>query len=190
MKTRKTIDKHLFLLYLCHLNYVKPKTKTMTNISTYENNCIFAADIGSAMCQTEVISQRIGLISCRAFNIRMRMASPLFVEKRGEMSRLLNDVDGLYNQLHEDFLTITEENYRMFGAELNLLIDTLKSLKQDSLTYEKYATQLERLSLQIADLEELEHDIIAFRVKAPNNPSLNEAMQMVGRLDFAKLTEN
>ncbi len=78
----------------------------------------------------------------------------------------------------------------MFGAELSLLIDTLKSLKQDSQTYEKYATQLERLSLQIADLEELEHDIIAFRVKGPMNPSLNETMQMIGRLDFSKLTEN
>ncbi len=106
------------------------------------------------------------------------------------MTRLLNDVDELCEQLHEDFLTITEEDYKLFGAELSLLIDTLKSLKQDSLTYEKYATQQERLSLQIADLEELEHDIIAFRVKAPNNPSLNETMQMVGRLDFSKLTEN
>ena len=162
----------------------------MTNISTYENNCIFAADIKSAMCQTEDISHRIGLISRRAFDIRMRMASPFFVEKRGEMSRLLNDVDGLYNQLHEDFLTITEKDYKLFGAELSLLIDTLKSLKQDSLTYEKYATQMERLSHQIADLEELEHDIIAFRVKAPKNPSLNETMQMVGKLDFSKLTEN
>ncbi len=164
--------------------------KTMTNISTYENYCIFAADLRSAMCQTEVISHRIGLISRRAFDIRMRMASPFFVEKRGKMTRLLNDVDELCEQLHEDFLTITEEDYKLFGAELSLLIDTLKSLKQDSLTYEKYATQQERLSLQIADLEELEHDIIAFRVKAPNNPSLNETMQMVGRLDFSKLTEN
>lgn len=106
------------------------------------------------------------------------------------MSRLLNDVDGLCNQLHEDFLTITKEDYSMFGAELSLLIDTLKSLRQDSLTYEKYAIQMERLSHQIADLEELEHDIVAFRVKAPMNPSLNETMQMVGRLDFSKLSDN
>lgn len=59
---------------------------------------------------------------------------------------------------------------------------------QDILTYEKYATQMERLSHQIADLEELEHDIIAFRVKVPMNPSLNETMQMVGKLDFGSAT--
>lgn len=59
---------------------------------------------------------------------------------------------------------------------------------QDSLTYKKYATQMERLSHQIADLEELEHDIIAFRVKAPKNPSLNETMQLVGILDFGSAT--
>lgn len=162
----------------------------MTNIISYEKYCIFAADIKSVMCQTEVISRRIGLISRRAFDIRMRMASPFFVEKRGEVSRLMNDVDGLCNQLHEDFLTITEEDYSLFGTELGILIDTLKSLKQDSLSYGKFATQMERFSLQIADLEELEHDIVAFRVKAPKNFSLNETMQMVGRLDFSKLTEN
>ena len=162
----------------------------MTNIISYEKYCIFAADIRSVMCQTEVISRRIGLISRRAFDIRMRMASPFFVEKRGEVSRLMNDVDGLCNQLHEDFLTITEEDYSLFGTELGILIDTLKSLKQDSLSYGKFATQMERFSLQIADLEELEHDIVAFRVKAPKNFSLNETMQMVGRLDFSKLTEN
>ena len=162
----------------------------MTNIISYEKYCIFAADIRSVMCQTEVISRRIGLISRRAFDIRMRMASPFFVEKRGEVSRLMNDVDGLCNQLHEDFLTITEEDYSLFGTELGILIDTLKSLKQDSLSYGKFATQMERFSLQIADLEELEHDIVAFRVKAPKNFSLNETMQMVGRLDFSRLTEN
>jgi len=163
----------------------------MNNITTtYEKYCIFAADIRSVMCQTEVISHRIGLISRRAFDIRMRMASPFFVEKKGVISRLMNDVDGLCNQLHEDFLTITEEDYSLFGTELGFLIDTLKSLKQDCLTYEKYATQTQRLSLQIADLEELEHDIIAFRVRAPKNPSLNETMQIVGRLDFSKLAEN
>ena len=102
----------------------------------------------------------------------------------------MNDVDGLCNQLHEDFLTITEEDYSLFGTELGILIDTLKSLKQDSLSYGKFATQMERFSLQIADLEELEHDIVAFRVKAPKNFSLNETMQMVGRLDFSRLTEN
>ena len=162
----------------------------MTNISTYDNKCIFAADIESAMHQTEIMSHRIGLISRRAFDIRMRMASPFFVEKGSEMSRLMNDVDGLCDQLHEDFLTITEEDYKLFGAELSLLIDTLKSLKQDSLTYEKFATQMDYLSCQITDLEELEHDIVAFRVNAPKNPSLNETMQMVGKLDFSKLTEN
>lgn len=162
----------------------------MANISIYENYCIFADDIGSAMRQTKSISHRIESISHRSFDLRMRMASPLISTKRGEMSRLMNDVDGLCNQLHEDFLTITEEDYRLFGSKLSILIKTLKSLKQDCLTYEKFVIHIERLSHQIADLEEIEHDIITFRVKAPKNPSLNETMQMVGRLDFSKLSEN
>ena len=47
------------------------------------------------MCQTSVISHHIGHIGRRSFDRRMRMASPMFVEKRGEMSRLLNEVDRL-----------------------------------------------------------------------------------------------
>ena len=109
------------------------------------------------MCQTTVISKSIGHIGRRSFDRRMRMASPLYVEKRGELARLLNDVDQLSERLHNDFPTITEEDYKMFGPELKIL-----------------------------DLEELIHDIYVFRVKAPKNEELQATMAMVGTLDFSR----
>jgi hypothetical protein len=52
----------------------------------------------------------------------MRIVSPLFVERRGEIARLLNEVDALSEHLHDEFPTITEEDYNLFGPELRLLL--------------------------------------------------------------------
>ena len=84
------------------------------------------------MCQTAVISRHIGRIGRRSFDRRMRMASPLFVERQGEVARLLNEVDRLSDRLHEEFITITEDDYRMFGPELKIVISTLKALRRES----------------------------------------------------------
>ena len=139
------------------------------------------------MCQTAVISHHIGRIGRRSFDRRMRMASPLFTEKRGEMARLLNDVDRLSNLLHDEFISITEEDYRMFGPELKIVISTLKALRRESQPRADLKHYDERMRQQIADLEELDHDIYVFRVKAPKNKELQEAMSKIRKLDLAKL---
>ncbi len=40
---------------------------------------------------------------------------------------------------------------------------------------------------QILDLEELDHDIYEFRVKAPKNKKLQEVMSNLGKIDYSKL---
>ena len=70
------------------------------------------------MCQTAIITQHIGRIGRRSFDRRMRLASPLYVERRGELARLLNEVDSLSERLHNDFPTISADDYRLFGPEL------------------------------------------------------------------------
>ncbi|MBQ8066468.1 MAG: hypothetical protein IJ200_12545 [Prevotella sp.] len=139
------------------------------------------------MCQTQLISRHIGRIGRRTFDRRMRIVSPLFVEKRGELARLLNEVDRLSDRIHNDFPTITEEDYRIFGPELKVVISTLKALRQDSLAHKELKTYNDRMRQQIADLEELDHDIKVFRVNAPRNKELQATMDMLGSLDFTKL---
>ena len=139
------------------------------------------------MCQTQAISKYIGRIGRRSFDRRMRIASPMFVEKRGELTRLLNEVDRLSDRLHDDFPTITEEDYRMFGPELKIVISTLKALRQDSLTRKELKPYNDRMRQQISDLEELDHDIKAFRVDAVQNKELQATMDLLGSLDFSKL---
>jgi len=141
------------------------------------------------MCQATIISQRIGRIGRHSFDRRMRMASPLFVEKNGELARLLNEVDKLSERLHEEFSTISEEDYRMFGPELKIVISTLKDLRRESLSRRELNTYNERLREQIADLEELDHDIRAFRVEAPKNEKLKQVLGSLASLDLSKFAD-
>lgn len=142
------------------------------------------------MCQTEIISQHIGAIGRRSFDKRMQLASPSYVEKRGTTARLLNEVDHLCEQLHNDFPTITADDYRMFEAKLKILINTLELLWQESLSHPELAPYSQRLSLQIADLQELDHDIKTFRVNAERNTALKATMATIGKLDFSKFSQN
>lgn len=138
------------------------------------------------MCQTTVISRRIGRIGRRSFDRRMRLASPLFVERQGEMQRLLNEVDRLSEHLHEDFPTITPEDYSIFGPELRIVINTLKDLRKESLSRSELKPYNDRLRQQIVDLKELDHDIRVFRVDAPQNQALQQAMDSLTKLDLSK----
>lgn len=139
------------------------------------------------MCQTQIISRHIGRIGRHSFDRRMRIVSPLFVERRGELARLLNEVDRLAGCLHDDFPTITEEDYRLFGPELKIVIRTLKELRRDSLAHKELKPYNDRMRQQIADLEELDHDIQVFRVNAPKNKELQKTMAMLATLDLSKL---
>ena len=139
------------------------------------------------MCETQIISRHIGRIGRRSFDRRMRIASPMFVEKRGELVRLLNEVDKLSDRLHDEFPTISEEDYRMFGPELKVLISTLRDLRQESLVRKELKPYNDRMRQQIADLEELDHDIKVFRVDAPKNKELQATMALLSNLDFSKL---
>lgn len=139
------------------------------------------------MCQTAAISKRLGRIGRRSFDRRMRMASPLYVEKQSDLNSLLNDVDRLSEQLHKDFPTISADDYRMFGPELKIVINTLKHLRMESLSHHDIEQYNERMRQQIADLEELEHDIRSFRTDAQQTKNLQQAMSAIGNLDFSQL---
>ena len=138
------------------------------------------------MCQTAVISKHIGRIGRRSFDRRMRLASPLFVEKTGEVARLLNEVDRLSERLHDEFITITEDDYRMFGPELKIVISTLKALRRESQSRPELKVYDDRMRQQILDLEELDRDIVEFRIKAVKDEELQRTLASISELDFSK----
>lgn len=105
------------------------------------------------------------------------------------MGKLLNEVDRLSSQLHEAFPTISETDYKAFGPELKIVIDTLKSLRKENISRGVLKTYNERLRMQIADLEELDNDIKVFRVNAPKNAQLQSTMSALGNLDLSKYVQ-
>ena len=115
----------------------------------------------------------------------MRIVSPLYVERRGEIARLLNEVDALSERLHDDFPTITEEDYKLFGPELKIVIGTMKSLLKESMTRRELKPYNERMREQISDLEELDHDIRVFRIDAPKNERLQKTLAQIDKADFS-----
>ena len=139
------------------------------------------------MCQTAVISRRIGRIGRHSFDRRMRLASPLFQEKEGDLGRILNDVDKLCERLHVDFPTITAEDYRLFGPELKIVIKTLKDLHSESLSHKELKGSNDLLRQQISDLEEIDHDIREFRVNAAKDKEIKQTLAAIGQLDFSQL---
>lgn len=100
---------------------------------------------------------------------------------------MLNDVDRLSELLHDNFPTISAEDYKLFGPELKIVISTLKNLRKESLLHRDLASYNERMRQQIADLEELGHDIEAYRVNAPQDKNLQQTMAAIGSLDFSQL---
>ena len=161
---------------------VSCRSKKKTNFATH-----YAENDIEPMCQTAAISERLGRIGRRSFDRRMRMASPMYVERQGELGRLLNEVDKLSELLHENFPTISAEDYKQFGPELKIVISTLKHLRKEGLLRRELAAGNERMRRQIIDLEELDHDIKTFRVNAPQNAALQQALSAVGSLDLSQL---
>lgn len=139
------------------------------------------------MCQTATISRSIGQLGRNTFDRRMRIVSPLYVEKRGEMTRLCNGLERLSNLLHEEFQTITKADYEVFGPELRLLIVTLKGLLTDSEKLD--ANGNERLRERVDDLVELNHDIVNFRVRLQEDENCRQAMKEIGKLNFSRFVK-
>ena len=119
----------------------------------------------------------------RSFNCNVRQ---LRMCQTTVIQRLLNEVDRLSERLHEDFPTITSEDYQLFGPELKIVIETLKDLRKESRSRQELKLYDERMRQQIADLEELDHDIKVFRVDAPKNQALQQAMNGLAKLESLK----
>lgn len=139
------------------------------------------------MCQTAIISHSIGILGRKSYDRRMRVVSPLYVEKRGEMTRLCNGLERLCTLLHTEFPTITKADYEVFGPELKILIDTLMDLLTDS--KKLGSTMNDRLRVHVDDLIELNHDIVKFRINLQENKELQKTMKAIGKLDFSKYIE-
>ena len=138
------------------------------------------------MCEVKTISRAISSLGRRTFSRRLQMATPVSRKGDVDLDSLLNGVDALCEQLHKDFPTITAEDYNFFSARLQILVDTLKMLRQE---LEKHPSfdKVERLGCQIDDLVELNEDMRNFKSNTPQCQALSQSLAAIGNIDFSEL---
>ena len=136
------------------------------------------------MCQTAVISNKVSRLGRRSYAHRMEVATPGGYSV-SQLARLNRELDGLYELIYEDFGTITEQEYAVFGGQLTLLVKTIKQLYDDcrrSAEHRALRNEVERLGANYSALYELNSDIVNFRIKAPRNAELQEMMSKASQI--------
>ena len=135
------------------------------------------------MCQSAVISNTVRRLGRRSFTHRMEVATP-GAYKAAQLARLNRELDNLYELIYDEWNTITEQDYAVFGGQLELLVNTIKQLYDDccrSADRRQLKDEVERLGMNYSALYELNSDIVNFRIKAPRNTALQEMMSKAAK---------
>lgn len=140
------------------------------------------------MCQTERISRTVMRLGRRSYTHRMEVAKPNCYSK-AQLARLNRELDNLYDLIYDDWRSITEMDYAVFGGQLVILVKTVKQL-YDECRHSSYDTeirnQVERLGMNYSALYELNSDIVNFCIKMPRNQDMKQLMQRLKTVDSPK----
>ena len=143
------------------------------------------------MCQTALISRNVVNMSKRAYNHRVEVLRPNLYSV-GRLARLNRDLDGLYELLYAQWRTVTEEDYKVFGAHFQLLLETIKGLYDACRKApEEMGLKLEtkQLGMNYSALYELNSDIVSFCIRAPKNEALKAAFAHLDEVE-GKMVES
>ena len=138
------------------------------------------------MCQTSVITNRVERLSKRSYSHRLDVATPNRYHVT-QLARLNRELDSLYEFIYDDWRTITEEDYKMFGGQFVILIQTIKQLydacKKQPKTMglreetKKLGMNYSKLGMNYSALYELNSDIVNFCIKMPKNEEMKKVLQ-------------
>ena len=135
------------------------------------------------MCQTALIADNIARLSMRSYRHRQEVATP-DAYRASQLARLNRALGSLCELLYDQWQTVTEDDYRRFGGQLQLLIETLRGLRQSIRRLPKsmgLALEAERLEENYSELRELNSDIINFRIRLPKNERLHQLVAETSR---------
>ncbi len=134
------------------------------------------------MCNTALLSRDIIKLSKRSFSHRIETALPNCVYKSAQLSRLNKDLNNLYELIYDEFPTITEDDYKVFGSQLTILIDTIKVLLTECKKNSYLAKQTIRLESNYLNFVEINNDIVNFKIKLPKNQKVHKLMAKASEL--------
>lgn len=137
------------------------------------------------MCQTTVITNKVERLSKRSYSHRLDMAVPNRYHV-SQLVRLNRELDGLYELIYNDWRTITEEDYKVFGGQFVILIQTIKQLYDACKKQPKamgLSEETKRLGMNYSALYELNSDIVNFCIKMPKNEEMKKALMHLAEVD-------
>lgn len=136
------------------------------------------------MGQTAVISDKIVRLGTRSYRQRIESLSGMGVS-RSKLARLNSDLDLLYELLYSQFSSITNEDYKIFGDGLEMLINTVKDLSstlKKSQIDANAASEISALERNYSALEELKEDIRTFRTGVGVDSELTSLFSTASKL--------
>ncbi len=134
------------------------------------------------MCEALFISNKIVRLGTRSYQQMMEAMTPDSYSV-AQLSRLNRDLELFYETLYNQLDTITEEEYKTFGNQLVVMLQTLKELY---LTCKRIGDrnldkQIELLEMNYSAIYEVNSDIVNFRIKLPKDESFKNIMEEAGK---------
>lgn len=134
------------------------------------------------MCEALLISNKIVRLGTRSYQQMMEAMTPDSYSV-AQLSRLNRDLELFYEILYNQWDTITEEEYKTFGRQLVVMLQTLKELY---LTCKRIGDrnldkQIELLEMNYSAIYEVNSDIVNFRIKLPKDNGFKKAMEEAGK---------
>lgn len=136
------------------------------------------------MCQTALISRNMVSMSKRTYSHRLEVATPNLYSV-GQLARLNRELDALYELVYDQWRTVTEEDYKVFGGQFKVLLETIKNLYNACRKAPKelgLKDETRKLGMNYSALYEVNSDIVNWNIKAPKNEALKEAMRRAGEV--------
>lgn len=137
------------------------------------------------MCQTETITQNIVRLSKRTYSHRLEIVMPNAYHV-SQLARLNRELDRLYEIIYDDWQNISEEDYKVFGAQLSILLQTIKQLYNTCKEQPKemgLKEETEKLGMNYSALFELNSDIVSFCINMPKNQEMKQLMERLTKVD-------
>lgn len=137
------------------------------------------------MCQTETITQNVVRLSKRSYSHRLEIIMPNAYHA-SQLARLNRDLDRLYEMIYDDWQSIREEDYKVFGAQLSILLQTIKQLYNTCKEQPREMAleeETKRLGMNYSALFELNSDIVNFCINMPKNQEMKQLMERLTQVD-------
>lgn len=137
------------------------------------------------MCQTEAITQNVVRLSKRSYSHRLEIVMPNAYHV-SQLARLNRELDQLYEMIYDDWQSISEEDYKVFGAQLSILLQTIKQLYNTCKEQPKemgLKDETKKLGMNYSALFELNSDIVSFCINMPKNKEMKQLMERLRKVD-------